>query len=113
MMGMLPSDGPTTTNTTSTGNISGSADDSDRLELSRLASARSATPGTKNTKNNMNNNKTQKKGTMKKSGTTNGRRSEREQTPPSTVGGASGLVSAFNIFDDIGDINFPSPPSGG
>ena len=116
MMGMLPSDGPTTTNTTNTtspGNISGSVDDSDRLELSRLASARSATPGTKNTKNNMNNNKTQKKGTMKKSGTTNGRRSEREQTPPSTVGGASGLVSAFNIFDDIGDINFPSPPSGG
>ena len=112
MMGMLPSDGPTTTNMTSPGNISGSVDDSDRLELSRLARARSATPGTKNTKNNMNNNKTQKKGTMKKSGTTNGRRSEREQTPPSTVGETRRIGVSVHIFDDAGDINFPSPPSG-
>ena len=108
MTGMLPSNGPasssptTTTTTTATpGNVSGSIDDSDRLELSRLASARSATPGA--------NNKTQKKGTKKSggAGNANGRKNKREQTPP------SGLVSAFNIFDDIGDINFPSPPSGG
>ena len=115
MMGItLPSDGPMSSPTT-TGNVSGCIDDSNnRLELSRLASGRSVTPGAKNSKND-NNNKTQKKGT-KKSGASNmdnTARNIKEQTPPSTVGGGSGLVSAFNIFDDIGEINFPSPPSGG
>ena len=114
MMGILPSDGPMSSPTT-TGNVSGCIDDSNnRLELSRLASGRSVTPGAKNSRND-NNNKTQKKGTKKSgaSNTDNTARNIKEQTPPSTVGGGSGLVSAFNIFDDIGEINFPSPPSGG
>ena len=66
------------------------------------------TPGAKNSRND-NNNKTQKKGTKKSgaSNTDNTARNIKEQTPPSTVGGGSGLVSALNIFDDIGEINFP------
>ena len=61
MMGILPSDGPMSSPTT-TGNVSGCIDDSNnRLELSRLASGRSVTPGAKNSRND-NNNKTQKKG---------------------------------------------------
>ena len=94
MMGILPSDGPMSSPTT-TGNVSGCIDDSNnRLELSRLASGRSVTPGAKNSRND-NNNKTQKKGTKKSgaSNTDNTARNIKEQTPPSTVGGGSGLVS--------------------